>query len=187
MGKNDNDKALTGDIRLGKVRKLQKRIDENSQLIESVVDKLVAQYCQGLDEYMNHIRNILNDREHPPTDEELDDFTLNLPVLLYFTGSAQETLGIKEDVAKAVKQEVYNEVYMTTSGTIADKSAASELATQNEFITHTAYNRAYKKIKLRMDAASETLQSVKKVLSRRITEYDMTRIDRGRFEPGGGK
>ena len=187
MGKNDNDKALTGDIRLGNVRKLQKRIDENSQLIESVVDKLVAQYCQGLDEYMSYIRNILNDREHPPTDEELDDFTLNLPVLLYFTGSAQETLGIKEDVAKAVKQEVYNEVYMATSGTIADKSAASELATQNEFITHTAYNRAYKKIKLRMDAASETLQSVKKVLSRRITEYDMTRIDQGRFEPKGGK
>ena len=87
MGKNDNDKALTGDIRLGKVRKLQKRIDENSQLIESVVDKLVAQYCQGLDEYMSYIRNILNDREHPPTDEELDDFTLNLPVLLYFTGN----------------------------------------------------------------------------------------------------
>ena len=79
--------------------------------MNSIVDRLVSEYCRSLDEYMQFIRNILNDTANPPTDRELDDFALNIPVLIYFTGEAQEALGIKEDVAKAVKQELYNEIY----------------------------------------------------------------------------
>lgn len=173
--------ALSGDIDAGKVRSLQKRIDENSDLVDSIVNRLVSEYCRSLDEYMQFIRNILNDTANPPTDRELDDFALNIPVLIYFTGEAQEALGIKEDVAKAVKQELYNEIYDKATGTIADKTAAAELATQNEYIAHIAYQRAYKKVKLRMEAANETLQSIKKIISRRMVEYEVARVDSGRI------
>ena len=176
-----NEIALSGEIEVGKVRQLQKRIDANSDIVDSIVNRLVSDYCKPLDEYMDFIRDILNDHNNPPTDRELDDFTLNIPVLLYFTGEAQEALGIKEDVAKAVKQELYNEIYNKSTGTIADKTAAAELATQNEYIAHIAYQRAYKKVKLRMEAANEMLQSVKKVISRRMVEYEVARVDPGRI------
>ena len=176
-----NEVALSGEIKVGKIRLLQKRIDANSDIVDSIVNRLVSDYCKPLDEYMEFIRNILNDTANPPTDRELDDFTLNIPVLLYFTGEAQEALGIKEDVAKAVKQELYNEIYDKSTGTIADKTAVAELATQNEYIAHIAYQRAYKKVKLRMEAANEMLQSVKKVISRRISEYDMSKVDPSRI------
>ena len=181
MAKNENDAALSEEIPVSKVKQLQRRINKNSELIDSIVNKLVADYCRPLDEYMEYIRNILKDDTNPPTDKELDDFTLNLPVLLYFTGEAQESLGIKEDVAKAVKQELYNHTYDKADGTIADKTAVAELATQTEYITHIAYNRAYKKVKLRCEAASETLQSVKKVISRRMQAYELSRVDSGRI------
>lgn len=176
-----NDSALSHEVEVGKVRQLQKRIDQNSDLVDTIVNRLVRDYCRPLDEYMAFIRNILDDPSNPPTDRELDDFALNIPVLLYFTGEAQESLGVKEDVAKAVKQELYNEVYEKSSGTIADKTSAAELATQNEYITHIAYQRAYKKVKLRMEAANETLQSIKKIMSRRMTEYEISRVDPGRI------
>ena len=176
MANNDNDSALSKDIEVGKIRALQKRIDTNSDIINGIVDRLVQQYCQSLDDYIDFIRGILNDEKNPPTDRELDDFTLNIPVLLYFTGEGQEALGIKEDVAKAVKMEIYNEAYEK-----ADKTAAAELATQNEFITHIAYQRAYKKIKLRMELGSEILQSCKKVITRRCTEYEIARVDPARI------
>lgn len=176
-----NDSALSQEVEVGKVRQLQKRIDQNSDLVDTIVNRLVRDYCRPLDEYMEFIRNILDDPSNPPTDRELDDFALNIPVLLYFTGEAQESLGVKEDVAKAVKQELYNEVYEKSSGTIADKTSAAELATQNEYITHIAYQRAYKKVKLRMEAANETLQSIKKIMSRRMTEYEISRVDPGRI------
>lgn len=176
-----NEIALSGEINVGKIRQLQKRIDANSDIVDSIVNRLVSDYCKPLDEYMEFIRNILNDTANPPTDQELDDFILNLPVLLYFTGEAQEALGVKEDVAKAVKQELYNEIYDKSTGTIADKTAAAELATQNEYIAHIAYQRAYKKVKLRMEAANEMLQSVKKVISRRVVEYEVARVDPDRI------
>ena len=176
MAKNDNEIALSKEVDVSKVRQLQKRIDKNSDIIDGIVNRLVSNYCEQLDDYMKYIRNILADTNNPPTDKELDDFILNIPVLLYFAGEGQESLGVKEDIAKAVKQELFNEVYDKAGGTIADKTAVAELATQNEYITHIAYNRAYKKIKLRCEAAYETLQSAKKILSRRMNEYDVTRV-----------
>jgi len=176
------ESALSSNIEIGKVRQLQKRIDANSDIIEGIVNRLVSDYCKSLDEYMEFIRTILNDTTNPPTDKELDDFILNIPVLLYFTGEAQESLGIKEDIAKAIRQELYNEIYDKSTGTIADKTAAAELATQSEYITYIAYQRAYKKIKLRMEAANETLQSIKKVISRRMSEYEMAKVDPARIK-----
>lgn len=169
------DSALSDEVDVSKVRLVQRRVDANSDVINGIVDSLVAKYCDALDDYMKFIRDVLQDDERPPTDVELDDFTLNIPVLLYFTGEAQEALGIKEDVAKAVRQELYSESYENATGTVGDKTAAAELATQAELVTHIAYQRAYKKVKLRMEAASETLQSVKKVVSRRMSEHEITR------------
>ncbi len=180
MGKKEKV-ALSTEIEVGKVRQLQRKVEKNSDLINSIVNKLVSDYCQPLDDYISFIKEILDDPNHPPTDRELDDFTLNIPVLLYFTGEAQESLGVKEDVAKAIRQELYNEIFDKSEGTIADKTALAELATQNEYITYIAYQRAYRKIKLRMEAGYETLQSVKKVITRRGQEYELTKIDPGRI------
>lgn len=159
----------------GKVAELQARIEHNGNIIDKIVDKLVSDYCYELDAYIDFIKGIL-DSDTPPTDTELDDFALNIPVRLYFAGEGQEALGIKEDVAKAVRQELYNVTFDNATGTVADKTAVAELATQTETITHIAYSRAYKKIKARCEMANEVLQSVKKVITRRTTEYEMTRV-----------
>lgn len=185
MAKNENNEALVADIDVSKVRQIQRRVGGNADIIDGIVNHLVSDHCQPLDDYVKFIQGILKDEANPPTDKELDDFVLNLATLLYFAGEAQESLGIKEDIAKAVKMELYNETYDKAEGTIADKTAKAELATQAEFISHTAYQRAYKKVKLRVEAGNEVLQSVKKVISRRITEYELSRVDPGRI--GGAR
>lgn len=181
MSKKPTGLALSGEVDTDKIRTLTDRVDKNSQLIDEIVDKLVADYCKPLDDYMEFVRSIVSDEKHPPTDEELDDFTLNLPVLLYFTGEAQESLGIKEDIAKAIRQELYSNSFSTAVGTVGDKTSIAELSTQSETIVWTTYQRAYKKIKLRMESANEMLQSVKKVISRRMVEYEVSRVDPGRI------
>lgn len=170
-----NPTALTGEIDVNKIAELQTRIDDNGDIINNIVNTLVDDYCRELDNYICFIKDIL-ESDTPPTDTELDDFALNIPVRLYFAGEGQESLGVKEDIAKAVKQELYNAAFDSATGTIADKTAVAELAIQNETITHIAYSRAYKKIKARCEMANEVLQSVKKVITRRTTEYEMTRV-----------
>lgn len=164
---------------------IRERINKNSIMINKLTNRLVADYCSQLDDYVRFIQSILQDDKHPPTAQELDDFVLNLPVLLYFCGEAQENLGIKTDVAKAVKLEKYNEIYREVKGTIADKTAKSELAAQSETITHIIYDRAYKIVKEKMNAAYELLSSCKKVISRRMSEYELGGVDSGRFKGKG--
>jgi len=165
---------LTGNINQDSIIAIQKRVDDNSKLIEYIVDDLVEEYCKQLDDYMIFIKDVLSDINNPPNSLELDDFIMNLPVLMYFTSSSQESLGIKEDIIKAIKQEIYSVAYDMNTGTVATRTAAAELASQNESIALIAYQRAYKKVKGRMDSAMETLNSIKKVISRRIAEYGIS-------------
>lgn len=175
---------LADEINTEEVEELQQRVDNNSRLINDITNKLVADYCKQLDNYVRFIESILKDEKHPPTAEELDDFVMNLPILLYFCGEAQENLGIKTDVAKSIKQEKYNEVYREVKGTIADKTAKSELETRSEIITHIIYDRAYKIVKEKMEAAYELLSSIKKVISRRMSENSLANVDEGRIING---
>ena len=101
-----NSSALSSEINKEKIKDLQNRIDNNSRLIDEIVSKLVSDYCKPLDDYIKFIQRVLQDIEHPPSDLELDDFVMNLPVLLYFTGEGMESLGIKEDTSKAIKMEL---------------------------------------------------------------------------------
>jgi hypothetical protein len=182
MPKKMHSTGIGNNIDIQKVNELKNRVDGNSKLIDEVVNQLVADYCKILDDYVKDVDEVLMSSEKPPTDESLENFCLNIPVILYFTGEAQETLGIREDVAKAIRQEVYNAVHQSAEGTVADKAAKAEIASNSEFIVWTAYQRAYKKVKLRAEAANELLQSVKKVMSRRISEKELSKIDSGRFQ-----
>ena len=176
---------LAEPIDINEIEQLQDKIDSNSKLINELTNKLVADYCKQLDEYVHFIQQLLNDDKNPPTAEELDYFVMKLPVYLYFCGEAQENLGIKTDVAKAVRQEKYNEVYRELQkGTISDKTSQAELAAQSETITHIIYDRAYKIVKSKIEATYELIGSLKKVISRRMSENQLTSVDDGRFTNG---
>lgn len=153
---------------------IMQKVDNISDTIKEISDKLVIRYCKDLDDLMFTIREELQDKGEI-TDEELEFHILDLANTLYFTGSAQEDLGIKEDTCKAIRQEVYSKAREQATGkTVADKTAQAELISQAETMTLAIYSRAYKKVKLRMDAGYEMLNSLKKVMNKRITEMELS-------------
>lgn len=157
------------------------RVEDNSQKVEKIVDELINPYCEKLDTLITKFRNCLMDKDNPVTEWELDDVCLKLPSHLYFMGEAQEKFGIKEDISKSIKMELYNQIHQRTKGTIADKQAASEAGTIEEEIVYRAYQRAYKRIKQKLESAYELLSSIKKVISRRMGEQELANVDSGRF------
>lgn len=171
--KNDN-LALARKLDEAKIDDILARVSKNSEFIDKMVTGIVSQYSQELDDLMASIKDSLGTVANPPTDVELDQMALKLPVTMFYIGEAQESLGVREDVAKAMKTEIYNKVHGETAGTIADKQAKAELASQQEYVVNVIYSRAYKQIKLKMDLALEVLASVKKVISRRMMEMQIT-------------
>lgn len=166
------------------IHEIMARVEQNSAKVESIVDELINSYCGQVDELIYKFRACLNDKENPVTEEELDDVCLKLPSYLYFIGEAQEKFGIKEDIAKSIKMELYNDIHRRTKGTIADKQAASEAGTIEEEIVYRAYQRAYKRIKQKLEAAYEINTSIKKVISRRMGEQELANVDSGKFRRG---
>lgn len=159
--------------------KIQENIESNAGALDSIVNEIIAPYCRDLDDYVSFIKDCLKDGENPPTNEELDDFCMNLSTYIYFAGGTCEYLGIRDDIAKAVYKEMYHTARASQdTGTVADKDSLAELASQEEYIVSAAYNRAYKIMKSKVDNAQELLSSVKKVLSRRIQDMELSRLQR---------
>ena len=81
----DMNLALASSVDLEAVRKNNDRIENLSDVVRSMVRVFVNESCGELDSYMSQIDKILtNDEGTPVSDDELEDFTLNLPSLLIF-------------------------------------------------------------------------------------------------------
>lgn len=153
------------------------KVDLNSAKIEEIVNDIIEPYCKDLDKYVDFIKSILADGEHPATIQELEDFCINLSVYIYYASGMQEHLGIKDDIARAVYKEMYHSARDSVDkGTVSDKDSLAELASQQEYLTSVCYKRAYSIIKAKVSSAQEILSSVKKIITRRISEQELTRI-----------
>lgn len=160
-----------------KISKIREKVDIDSNKLQSIVNDIIKPYCEDLDEYVNFIHSVLTDVENPPTAQELDDFCMNISVYIYYASGMQEELGIKNDIATAIYKEMYHSCRDSIEkGTISDKDSLAELASQQEYLTSVLYKRAYSIVKAKVSAAQEILASIKKIISRRVTEMELTRI-----------
>lgn len=165
------------ELGLKKISDLKDRIEGNSKQVSEIIDTIIKPYCRDLDKYVAFIQDCLKDGTNPPTDEELEDFCMNLSTYIYFAGGMVEQLGIRDDVSRAVYKEMYHTKRSELDkGTVADKDSLAELASQEEYITNICFNRAYKIMKGKVENAQELLSSCKKVLSRRCVEMELTRL-----------
>ena len=169
-------KEITVDI-LNEVEGIKHKVEGNFDQLQEIIQTIIEPYCKDLDKYVDFIRSCLQDGEKPATNEELEDFCMNLSTYIYFAGGRCEQLGIKDDISKAIWKEVYNTHRDNEAkGTVADKNSIAELASQQEYLTNVCYNRAYRIMKSKVENAQELLQSCKKVLSHRMQEMELTRI-----------
>jgi len=170
-------KISLDEMGLEKINDLKDKIEGNSQQVNEIIDTIIKPYSKDLDKYVSFIKDCLKDGTNPPTDEELEDFCMNLSTYIYFAGGMVEQLGIRDDISKAVYKEMYHSSRASIDkGTVADKDSLAELASQEEYITNICFNRAFKIMRSKVENAQELLASCKKVLTRRVTEMELTRL-----------
>ncbi len=153
------------------------KVEDNSAELDATINDIIERYSGELDEYISFFMGILINDEHPPTDAELDDFALRLSSLIYFTSVGAEQMGIRDDLSSSAYKEAYNVARsMQKSGTVADKNAQAELDAMAEKVVSIVYSKAYRILKAKVESAQEVLSSVKKVMSRRMTETELSRM-----------
>jgi len=132
MYNDQNIKEIMGDV--------DRHTVKINQLVDDVID------FEELDSYISKVEDKLKNNDML-SDSELEKITLRLPIYIYFAIEKLETIGIKNDLGKLIKQEKYSQSYTKEEGTIKDKENKAELSSLDEEIVEKAYYRAYKKLK----------------------------------------
>ena len=150
---------------LTEIKGVMQKVDAQTEGIEKIIFQIADKATKDLDDIMTWYSGWL---QNNPTDGELDEVALQTTTLLFYAGEMMERVGLSEDLAKGIKMDVYNAHYdKDATGTIADKKASAELASQTEALTHQIYARAYKMIRYKIEKTEDMLSVVKKIISKR--------------------
>lgn len=147
-------------------RTIKRKVEYDSKTLNKIVDTIVTKYSRELDEVIEELQALLNDSDNM-SDESLLHYTSLIPTNIYFCGNGLESLGVEKDTAAAIKKELYADAYMKATGTVKDKSSEAFNEALQETFIEVAYDRAYKKLKLKIEHAVIVANSVKKVLDYR--------------------
>ena len=158
----------------------QNRLNDANVMLDSaesiIGDNIVSQVnnlTTELDALMDMMHKKINKDEYDISDKELEKLIIRLPILIYELNNTLMKAGIREDLAKIIKQTNYNSSYVMQEGTIADKKASAELDIKEEILLETTWKRSVKIINQKMEIASELLSSCKKILSKRMEELSI--------------
>jgi hypothetical protein len=174
-----NETFLTEELKDVVVNEVVKSTEENSQYFTNISDSLVLGYTSDLDQLMIKIH--VDTVENEATDAQLEKYILELSNALYFIGARLEAMGIKDDLSKLAAKQVYNEAYLDApvdakgkKPTVAELTAIAEDSSRYETIMNNIYSRAYRQIKYKVDAAYEMLSSIRKIISKRMQDNQLS-------------
>lgn len=155
---------------------------EPSKDAEGVFNSIVKNLSEGLDEVMQEIYTEVILQEDPPIDK-IQTLFLKLGNYVYFFGSEVEKVGLTSDIAENMMKEKYNVAYNDNLINTADgkKRTANELTaiaeafSLSETVLNDIYKRVYKTIKFKVDTAQSMVNSLSKVLSKRMQEMNFSK------------
>lgn len=162
------------DVNEQEIRSIKTLVEQNSQVIEKIVNQLVGKYNREMEQFVRQVNEHLKEVKNNPNVEfdivTLEQWMFELPTFMYFAGSGLELLGIEGDNAEAVKNQAFQEAHQQAEGTIPDKKASATLNTFTQHIVEISFKRAYKKLRMQLDHAELIYKSVSKVYAQRMAE-----------------
>ena len=146
-------------------------IAEKNFKIENFIKKTVEDVCSELDKELLFITTNIGKL----TDSDLMLISMKLPTIIYAVYQQLEVIGGKADTAKVVVEHKYNSKYVSIdSGTVDFKKSTASIYVAEDELYVVGYQRAYKLIQGKVQAAYELVNSAKKILSVKEQERNNT-------------
>lgn len=165
-----------------KVTSLLEDTSLNASYFNKVCNDTITSYTGSLDSLMSDLY-VQCIKDQNVDDQTLENYYLELTNMLYFMGAKLESLGIYSDMSRAAAKEVFNKTYLNSQvkdkadgknkTTIAECTALAENQSQYESVVNSIYDHAYKVVKYKIDAAYEMVNTLRKIISRRMSENQL--------------
>ena len=163
-----------------KINDLISSVNEDVSYVSQMMEDIVFEYSGDLDLIMRNISNEILSIDYPPI-YTVEKYFMELSNALYFTCEKVEKLGIYDSLSKTKAQETYNIKYLEVTNpekgkkpTVGETQALSENAAIYDKTVSEIYNRAYKILKSKVNAAETMVSTLSKILSHRMQESQMT-------------
>ena len=158
------------------IKRILEESNKKSKMVNDASDKIVLMYSEGLDKTIKEIDELFScgEIDNIPS-QRLENYCIKIPSFLYYMASGMEEIGTKLDILSQEKKDVYNRCYLDEEGTATERKSKAELETSDYALTCMVYKRAYSCLKEKTDAAEKLYDALKKILTKRISENDLSR------------
>lgn len=179
--------SFLNNIDTEKVQKLLSDTTDNVSYFNETVNLTVRAYSEALDNLMADLYEQCIKTNNSPT-ELLENYYLELSNMIYFMGEKLERLGVYADMSKSAAKEVYSKAYLDNQvkdsinkknkTTVAECQAVADIASQYQTVVNSIYEHAYKIVKYKIEAAKDMMNTLRKIITRRMQEYDFYKYNR---------
>ena len=175
--------TFLNNIDVDKVNELMAETQSNVEYFEQITNNVVNAYSEGLDKIMMEIYRDIISVDQPPLNT-LEKYFFELSHCLYYMGDRLEKLGIYDVMSKNAYKEVYNNSYLSLTDvgdnkkkpTVAELTAQAENDAQYENVVSDVYAKAYKIVKNKVESATTMLNSISKIISKRMAEMQLNSV-----------
>jgi len=151
-------------------------IEADASMLDEIIDKVVSDATGALESYVESIKQFLENGVEDVSLDDLNNMSLRVASYLFFLSSHVEKVGLRSSIAGIVRGEKYNKSYIAIEkGTIADKQAQALECVKEEDVVNIVFDRAYKILKSRYSSAERLNDTLRKIISSKISEMELTR------------
>ena len=159
-----------------------KTVDNMQAEFTDLFDLILTGYTNDIDKVLKDINDNLIINKICPSSDDIEIYMLKLNNEIYKLSDNIERIGIYDSVSKAIYKDCYNQIYLNNQikdgekknkTTVAELTALSEQGTVYENLVNDVYNRVYKTLKIKLDAAQSMLSTLSKLLSKRMQDAQM--------------
>ena len=163
-----------------KLNEIMQSVESDVSFIDEMMTDIIKDYSGDLDVIMKNIHDEVLVVDYPAI-YTIEKYFMELSNILYFTCEKVERLGIYDSMSKAKAQESYNRKYLEVTNpsvgkkpTVGETQAMSENAAMYDRTVNDIYNKAYKVLKAKVEAAETMTSTLSKILSHRMQESQLT-------------
>ena len=159
-----------------------KTVDDMQTQFSNLFDLIITEYTNDIDKVLKDINDNLIVNKICPSSDDIEMYMLKLNNEIYKLSDNLERIGIYDSVSKAIYKDCYNQIYLNNQvkdsekknkTTVAELTALSEQGTVYESLVNDVYNKVYKTMKIKLDAAQSMLATLSKLLSKRMQDAQM--------------
>ena len=143
-----------------------------SEIID-IANESVKELTGDLDELID---NVANNIEHL-TNDDIRDTLLRLSLRAFSFSAIKDKSAFKAILAETLRKEAYAKQFATLEGTVSARDTQATLNISNEIIVEHLYNLTASLFKTRLDQVHRVVDSLKTVLTSRLSEAKLCSIE----------